>query len=138
MKLLDRLRQDVKGLEVLRDWLGDSAMPVERDQAEARARVCTHGNAGKACPWNEQAAWWDLHEMAKDKIAQAIRYQLELKARCSMQLPNEGELGTCNACGCNLRLKVWTPILYLKDHLTPEQLLRYPLYCWQKTEVERL
>lgn len=136
-ELLNKLRQDVEGVKVLADWLGGDGIAVEREHAIARAQACIHGNNGKVCPQNYIPRWWNLHDMAKDTVATSIRNQIELKDSIGMMLPDESEIGTCRVCGCNLPLKVWTPIEYLKEHLQPEQLQKYPAWCWQKQEAER-
>lgn len=137
VKILNELRRDAEGSKVLRDWLGDDGIPVMPDHAQHRAEACARGNYGHPCPYNYVPRWWNLVDMAKDAIATAIRYQLEFKHHLNMHVSNEDQIGTCTLCGCNLPLKVWTPIQYMKDHLTPDKIEKYPPeWCWQRREAE--
>ena len=136
MSLLEKLRQDVEGLKLLNDWLGEGGNPVPSLQVESRAEACVRGNAGQPCPMNKAANWWNLHENAKNAIAQTIRAELELKYHLDLHAPNEEALHLCAVCGCCTALKVHTPIKHIKAHTTPEQLAKYPRHCWIKKEIE--
>jgi hypothetical protein len=41
----------------------------------------------------------------------------------AMFLHGEGLAGTCDVCGCYLKLKVWVPLNYLGDTEMPDK-------CW--------
>jgi len=131
MSLIETIKNDIEGAAILRDWLGDGD-PVHPMVAEARAQRCTTGNEGKPCPLNIEANWWDR---VKSTIADWIRYELELKNKMELKVPQEDALGMCKACGCCLRLKVWTPIKHIKDHITPAQLKTTPGFCWIRAEI---
>lgn len=117
---------------VLKDWLGDGGLPVDSTLAELRSITCACGDAGKACPLNVQPNWW---ERFKNRIALAIRRQLEVKHRLGLFVSKEGELNMCRMCGCCLRLKVWTPISYIKAHVAPDEIASAPEFCWMKKEL---
>lgn len=131
MSLIEKIRNDIEGAAILRDWLGDGS-PVHPIVAEARASRCTTGNNGNPCPMNVEPNWWDR---VKNDIAEWIRYELELKNRMDLKVPQEEQLSMCGACGCCLKLKVWTPIKHIKDHLAPEKLAKTPTYCWMRAEI---
>ena len=128
MSLLKEIARDVEGIKVLKDWLGDGATPVDRKLAENRAVVCTD------CVKNVRTRWWNFPQYLKDKVASAIRYQIEMKRELKMEVPNEAELGTCDVCRCNMPLKVWTPIQYMVEHHGADKMDEFPDWCWQRIE----
>jgi hypothetical protein len=132
MSLLKEIARDVEGIKVLKDWLGDGATPVERELAERRALVCVN------CPKNIKTRWWNFPQYLKDKIAEAIRYQIEMKRHLKMEVPNEAELGTCDICRCNMPLKIWAPIDYVVQHHGLDKTDDYPDHCWIRIEAESL
>jgi hypothetical protein len=131
--MIQELKQDISGLEALADWLGDGGRPVHPVLAEMRATRCARGNHGKACPLNRAPRWW---EKAKEIVAAWIRKELELKNGMSLQVEEEEQIHMCGACGCCLRLKVWTPASHLRDHVDLKKLATLsPDYCWQRKEL---
>lgn len=135
MNIVDLIRR-VPGVEpTLKDWLGDGGIPVSSRLAEQRANACVFGNGGTHCPKNVEPNWWDRH---KNRIALAIREQLAVKHQLGMFVSKESEIGMCRQCGCCLKLKVWTPIGYVKEHLTDDEVETLPSFCWMKTEIESL
>lgn len=136
MNLLEELRNDVEGIQLLRDWLGDGGAPVSQMAAEHRAYTCVNGKAGDPCPLNKAPHWWNLLENAKSAIAETIRAELELKQHLQMRVTSEEGLAMCSACGCCLKLKVWTPIEHIRAHTTPENIDKTPLFCWMRRELK--
>ena len=132
MSLLDEFRNDVAGLELLADWLGSGGETVSQIHAEHRADACVHGNGGQPCPLNKEPGWWDR---VKSAIASTIRRQLELKQQLNLHVSSEDGLAMCAACGCCLKLKVWTPIEHIKAHTPPENIAKTPGYCWMRIEL---
>jgi len=122
-------------LLALKDWLGDEGKPVPTLHAAERAVICVSGNNGKPCPMNCEPRWWE--RWIKEPIAQAIKEQLEVKHQMRIGVIVEDELNMCKACGCCLKLKVHTPIQYIKSHLTADQIAKMPTYCWQRKEIEK-
>lgn len=131
MSLIQEIRNDISGAEILRDWLGDGD-PVHPMVAEARAKRCTTGNDGKPCPHNIEPNWWDR---IKHVAAEWIRSEIELKAKLKLHVPQEKDLAMCKICGCCLSLKVWTPIQHIKNHVTSDALNATPEYCWMRKEI---
>lgn len=125
--ILEELRNDIEGVKLLRDWLGEGTAPVAQEEAERRATICTTGNDGKPCPLNKHAGWWDT---VKHEIADVIRAEIELKNHLELHVQNENELHVCVGCGCALPLKVWTPMEYIKAHTDVERFKDAPAYCW--------
>lgn len=135
MTLLDLIQRIPGVAPTLRDWLGDGGVPVSSALAEKRSMACVMGNNGSACPLNVQPSWW---ERAKNKIALAMREQLAVKHQLGLFVSKESELNVCRVCGCCLRLKVWTPISYVKEHLTDIEVQTLPQWCWMKKEIAAL
>lgn len=132
MNLVDQIRQDAAGAALLADWVGRDGTPVSQEKANERAKVCLNGNFGCPCTLNVEPGWW---EKVKSIVAETIKKQLSLKNRMKLEVPRESELNICKACGCCLRLAVWTPIERLKEHTTQEQLDNMPIFCWKKNEL---
>lgn len=135
MNIVDII-QLVPGVKpILKDWLGDGGEPVSSSVAEKRSMACVMGNGGTHCPKNVEPNWW---ERVKNKIALAIREQLAVKHQLGLFVSKENEIHMCRICGCCLKLKVWTPIEYVKKHLTDEEIKDLPHWCWMKTEIDSI
>ena len=133
MNLLDEIRKTVDGAQTLKDWIGDG-VPVRQEHANGRAMACLAGNNGLPCPHNKAPKWWE--RFFKDPVAGFIRRQLEVKNRMKLTTPHDESIHMCSICGCCLTLKVWTPIGHIKAH-TPNHLLgQFPIYCWQRREMD--
>ncbi len=133
MNILQELRNDIEGVKLLKDWLGDGE-PVPQEQANARANVCVTGDHGKPCIWNMAPGWWDN---IKNAIAMTIREELELKNHMQLRVADEEALAMCGACGCCLKLKVWTPTEHIKNHLPSVNFDKTPSFCWMRKEIEQ-
>ncbi len=129
MSVMDEIKQDVKGLELLNDWLGEGGVPVDRALAERRAFVC------ELCPENRPGRLW---EVIKHMAAMWIRGEIEIKQKMNLLLPNEEKIGMCSACGCCNSLKSWTPIKHINDHLSETVRGRLPRSCWVISEIKHL
>lgn len=130
MSLSTEIANDMAGVEILKDWLGDGGIPVPVEQAEARAQICV------GCPQNVQPGWWERN--LKLRVAQVIRHQLELKADMSLMVPGEEALGMCRVCGCCNSLAVHVPVVHLKNHTSKRVLEAFPDTCWKKKEIGEL
>jgi len=125
MSLLSHFMQTAQGAYLLQDWLGEGGEPVSHELAAARAKIC------ETCPENSHPLWW---EHTKDIIADIIKKQLELKHVMQLRVPNEDFLHMCRQCGCCVRLKVHTPMEYIRKHTLKRQLEAFPEHCWQRNE----
>jgi hypothetical protein len=132
MNLIDEFKNDVAGLSLLKDWLGEGGNPVSQSVADRRAISCRLGWGGGTCPRNKEPNWW---ERIKSAIADTIISQLEIKQKLNLHASGEYELDMCAACGCCLKLKVWTPLEHIQAHTTREQLAKMTDFCWIKKEL---
>lgn len=134
MKLLEEIRNDIEGLKLLKDWLGDGTDPVSQVRAEHRANACAFGDNGMPCSMNREPNWW---ERFKSSIAETIRSELELKHHLELKVSSEDALHMCAACGCCIKLKVWTPTEHIKAHLNEAQIAKTTSFCWMKKELRQ-
>lgn len=132
MNIVQEVKNDMTGVALLSDWLGGTGEPVHQMVADFRSARCLSGNDGKPCPLNVAPNWWDK---VKSEIAEWIRHELELKNKLNLRVPQEENLHVCKACGCCIRLKIWTPTVHLREHVTKEQINKTPDYCWLRKEL---
>ncbi|MCX6421052.1 MAG: hypothetical protein NT180_01605 [Actinobacteria bacterium] len=112
-----RLRQTAQGARILAEWLGDGGTPVDRRQAQDRIDTCNR------CIHNKPT---DARSITKT-VAEAILEQEQARNDLAMFLQGEGLAGTCDVCGCYLKLKVWVPLSYLGKTEMPDN-------CWISQE----
>lgn len=109
-------------------WLGDGGKPVSAERAVERATICA------ACPYNAEAKLFDLSKPA----AATLRALLAIKGTMNLTTPLDDKLGVCQICGCNLPLKVHTPIKNVLAGTDPDILKLFPDgICWIRSESEQ-
>lgn len=101
-------------------------MPVASTLAERRAQVCYPNKEGK-CPKNESPS---AFEELVGHAASMAKLAFEWKAKRSLIVSNEVNLGICDACTCDLPFKVWTPIDQVLKDLKPEEEAELDPRCW--------
>jgi hypothetical protein len=116
MSLIDQAKQIANGARLLTEWLGSGGHPVERELAQQRADTCLR------CPKNIKG--WKMTAA----IATAVKAQIELKNHLRLRVHGERSLHTCEACLCQLRLKIWTPLRIVLPE--PENRSKYWDRCW--------
>jgi hypothetical protein len=117
------------GVRTLNDWLDSGTPPVDATISTARAAVCA------ACPKNTPG---DFSQWFTKPASEAIRRQLEKVQDRKLSTPDDAKLNVCAVCLCPMRLKVHTPIAYVKAHMTEEILtqLRAVPGCWIPKELQ--
>lgn len=116
MSLLEQAKKYIHGEEILRQWVGDGAVPVERELAEKRAAVCLK------CPKNEPGF------VPVETVALAIKKLVSFKNDMQLRVNGERSLFTCSACSCPLRTKIWIPFERIAPDEQEKQLL--DAACW--------
>lgn len=111
----------VSGVGVLLDWIGSGGHAVDPALATKRANVCV------GCPMNQKGGW---EHFFTGPAADIIRKQLTLKNEMQLQTTLDKQLSVCDACGCELTLKVWVPLEYVLKKLTPEISIKLDPRCW--------
>lgn len=126
MNALEQIRQDVNGLKILHEWLGEGGKPVATQLANARAAVCM------ACPFNSTSAYFDLFKSA---AADFIMQHLAVKHSAGLTTEFDDELHICKECSCVLKLKVFVPFEHIRAYTSDKQLNELPAHCWQRREA---
>jgi hypothetical protein len=119
------IKQLAAGAEILREWLGEGAVPVARELAEARAETCVK------CPENGLG---DLTRWFTTFTSESIRKGVEALQKQDLKVVKHDKLGICNVCLCPLKLKVFTPLKHITPHLSAEVQAKLPAHCWMVTE----
>jgi hypothetical protein len=117
------------GAKTLNEWLDSGEPAVAQEQSERRAATCT------ACPLNGQG---DLSSWFTAPAAEMIRRQIERLEVRKLTTSHDAKLNVCNACLCPLKLKIHTPMKFIRKYLTPEVIsdLRKGNACWIITEMK--
>jgi len=118
-----RAAQIVGGVSTLTSWIGHGASTVVQAEADRRASIC------QTCPKNVPG---NLVEIVTGGIAEAIKSAIQLKRHLKLKTQVDDELGTCDACGCHLGLKVWVSPDEVKKSLTPEIVSELVPQCWMR------
>lgn len=128
----ERISNVADGSLILKDWLGDGAVPVPPEQAQNRADVCIRGVEGHACPHNK-----DGFEPIEE-AAEFIRRQVEQKNQLQLSVEGEEQLKTCQICWCHLPLKVHVPMEHILAQTTEKMAAKFqeqaPPNCFMLTE----
>lgn len=111
----------VAGVPVLINWLGSGLHPVAKELAEERAAICAN------CPQNRPGDW---RHWFTEKVASVLKVQMEIKNDMALSTPSDDKLNVCKACVCELKLKVWTPLEHITDHMDDDMKRRLDERCW--------
>lgn len=109
------------GAKSLAEWMWEGAKPVDPVIATGRARVCA------ACPRNQPGDMSNFFERATSEL---IRNQIYMLSGEGLSTQHDSKLGVCDACFCPLRLKVWTPLSNIVNHMSDEVKNDLDPKCW--------
>lgn len=116
------------GVKTLNAWdaAGYPAVPVE--QAESRAAICAE------CPKNGSGG---VESWFTKPAAEAIKRKAESFSKRGLMTKNDHRLNVCEVCYCPMRLKVHTPISFIKADTSDEVMaqLRAVPACWIPKEA---
>lgn len=118
--LLERIKQFADGAKILTDWLGSGAQTVDHATAQRRANTCI------ACPMNVDESF------TSEKIADAVKKQVEIKNHLQLRVDDEKSLHICKACGCVNRLKIHVPLERIKPE--DDEMKNFHENCWLRSE----
>jgi hypothetical protein len=62
--------------------------------------------------------------------SELLRMQMQTAQELDLTTPYDSKLGVCAACDCPMRLKVWTPLKLILEHLLPEAKAALDPKCW--------
>lgn len=121
LAVVESLKRIAKGSGGLFEWLGDGGVPVEKELAENRAKICSD------CPKNGSE---DLTQWFTVPASELIRKQLEKRKDLNLSTTYDDKLGVCSACLCPLKTKVHTPIEYITKHTDNKMKSDLDSRCW--------
>lgn len=109
------------GAALLLEWEESGQPPIREDVAHRRASICAE------CPVNglgDYTRWFTV------PISEMVRKRIQRLHAMKLSTPYDDRLGTCEACLCPLKLKVWTPMDLVQKHLRPEAKEKLWKSCW--------
>ncbi len=117
------------GINTLNEWIDSGAPPVPQVLAESRAATCA------VCPKNGTG---DFTSWFTKPAAAAITKQIEKLNAMKLNTKQDKLINICEVCLCPLKLKVHTPMGFIKAHMGAETLseLRTIPNCWIPREVD--
>ena len=95
--------------------------PVAKEVAEARAAICVE------CPMNRVG---NLRDWFAAHISNGIMELYAMLKEQSLTTTRDNELGTCSACLCPLRAKIFIDAATLKRHTKPSVIAELDPHCW--------
>ena len=111
------------GVRTLNDWLDSGEPAVDSRLSAARAMKCS------TCPMNGKGDWTTWFTAP---ASEAIKRQLTKLAERKLTTPYDDKIQICEACLCPLKLKVHTPIKFIKANILEpvlQELAKAP-NCW--------
>lgn len=144
--LLQRARNVLAvGTRTLVEWIQEGQPVVLQEVANRRAATCAvlqregrkdeNGNPIPGCPKNGKGG---LESYFTVPVSNAIRHELEHKKQMKLETPFDESLGTCTACSCPLKLKVFLPLKNILPKLSAEQKAALDPQCWILSEEKAL
>lgn len=116
---------------IYRDLLGPDGKAVPQAQAEARAAVCV------GCPANDKTS--SLTKFFVESTAKTLIAVFGILRDRKLVTSLDDQLGTCEACDCPLKAKVWPDISHIRAHQKEdawERIRKANPECWQTKELE--
>ena len=116
------------GVRTLDDWIDSGVPPVPSVTSGLRAEICSR------CTANEKG---DFTRWFTVPAAGAIKRQIEKLQDRKLATAYDEKLNVCETCLCPLKLKVHTPIQFIKKNMSDEvlsDLMKQP-ECWVVAEL---
>lgn len=110
-----------QGTGTLIDWVADGAPAVTPEESDRRSKICL------VCPQNSHS---DMTSFFTKPASELIRKQLEKLNALHLVTQQDPSLGVCLACSCPLKLKVHTPLDYIKAHMSEQTKKDLDPKCW--------
>lgn len=138
------VRKAAAGIGLVRDWLGEGLEPVSQEIADKRAWTCGVRENGKGCPKNsasiacqearaakgETGNPLDWFQRVEANMANAARTIMDVMLDLKLSTPHDSKLGSCLACDCELKTKVWPPLKHIIENTSAEVMADLDPGCW--------
>lgn len=95
--------------------------PVAIEIAESRATICA------GCPENKRGGF---KEWFTETLAIGLNELVGLMNSQQLTTSKDNDLGTCAACLCPMKCKVWVPLEIIKTHMPPADIAKLDRRCW--------
>jgi len=117
------------GAETIHEWIESGEPAVAQELANSRALKCSQ------CPKNGKGSW---EEWFTRPASEVIKRQVEMLSARKLSTPYDDKIQACLVCYCPLRLKVFSPIKFIKAHTSNEVLndLEAVPGCWVVKEMK--
>jgi hypothetical protein len=79
------------------------------------------------CPQNQES---NTTEWVYSKVAGGIKLLMEVRDEMKLSTTLDGDLQTCKACSCDLKLKVHAPMDHVLAHTSLETRGALDKNCW--------
>lgn len=124
-----RIKKLWSGVKTLNAWLDSGDPPVSQSQSNIRASVCVE------CPHNGKGDWTRWFTVPASEV---IKRQVARLHERNISTALDDRLVCCEPCLCPLRVKVQTPIKYIKEHTDPAVLAELSAVpqCWVPQECK--
>jgi len=119
-----RVKKIWAGVKTSKDWIDSGDPPVPIEQSERRAVSCSGCQENGAGDWTK---WFTV------PASEAIKRQLEILTERNLHTSLDDKINICETCLCPLKLKVHTPLVWIKKHLSNEvfnELSAVKTGCW--------
>ena len=123
-----RAKKIWSGVKTLNEWIDSDTPPVSPEVSARRAAVCA------GCPKNTQG---DFTSWFTKPAAAAIKKQVERVADRKLSTPDDARINVCDVCLCPLKLKVHTPLPFIKANMSDAVIadLQRVGGCWIISEL---
>ena len=108
------------GAATMVEWFGSGMQCVLPETALQRARICAE------CPMNQKVKWFDKWPQFAHTLFGVRRTMQER----GMVTPMDTRLHVCEVCQCPLKIKIWTPLEVIRNHLPVETMNKLHPNCW--------
>jgi len=111
------------GGALLLEWEVSGEAPVPNEIATQRASICAE------CPKNQKG---DFTRWFTKPVSELVKKKMQRVHAMNLKTVHDDKLGTCVACECPLKLKVFCGIDLIHKHLKPEAKAELWEKCWIK------
>ena len=112
----------IVGAATLKEWFDEDYKGVPPGIAEHRASICA------VCPLNRDEKWSERFAGYFETLL-AIRRIMKERGMVTV---HDHKLGVCDACQCPMKIKIWTPLHIINNHIPAQTRDKLHEKCWMK------